>query len=76
MAATGRGPVIKARLDHTVTPKSPGTWLGPNNKNWFEDLLTLKVNNMELELSLSTLSGLSDLVEDEIISAPLPMEVS
>ncbi|XP_075235115.1 bridge-like lipid transfer protein family member 3B isoform X2 [Lycorma delicatula] len=76
VATTGRGPVVKARLDHSVTPKSPHLWLGTNNENWFNDLLTLKVNNMELELSLSTLSGLADLVEDEVISQPLPMEIS
>lgn len=70
-------PRIHARLDHKVTPLSPDRWTGAANANntWFENLLTMKITNSELELTLGTLSGLGDLVEDEIVSQPLPMEV-
>uniref|UniRef100_A0A1B6E5E8 Uncharacterized protein n=1 Tax=Clastoptera arizonana TaxID=38151 RepID=A0A1B6E5E8_9HEMI len=74
----GSKPKICARLDHRVLPMSPGSW--ENNAaakdSWFDNLLTLKISNSELDLSLSTISGLSDLVEDEVISKPLAMEIS
>lgn len=71
-------PHICARLDHKVTPLSPDKWTGAANAStsWFENLLTMKIANSELELTLGTLSGLGDLVEDEIVSQPLPMEIT
>lgn len=74
----GCKPRICARLDHKVLPKSPDKWQGSGaaNESWFDNLLTLKISNSELELSLGTISGLADLAEDEVVSQPLPMEVT
>lgn len=41
----------------------------------FKNLLTIHVSNLNLELTMSTVTGLADLAEDEIISTPVPMEV-
>lgn len=45
-------------------------------KKMFKDLLTIHVNCLNLELTMSTVTGLADLAEDEIIASPIPMEVS
>ena len=37
--------------------------------------LELKAQNLPLQFYMSTLTGLVDLVEDEIIPTPIPMEV-
>lgn len=44
-------------------------------KKMFKDLLTIHVGNLNLELTMSTVTGLADLAEDEIIASPIPMEV-
>lgn len=41
----------------------------------FRDLLTVHVTGLNLELTMSTVTGLADLVEDEVIAPPIPMEV-
>lgn len=38
--------------------------------------MEIKVNDLSLDLSMSTVTGLADLVEDEVIPQPLPMQVS
>lgn len=43
--------------------------------NLFEDKLDLKVANIAMTLSMSSVTGLADLAEDEIIPKPIPMQV-
>lgn len=45
-------------------------------KKLFRDLLTIKVADLYLDLSMSTVTGLADLAEDEIIPIPMPMQIS
>ena len=40
-----------------------------------EAFVDIKVQNLPLQFYLSTLTGLADLVEDEIIPTPIPMKV-
>lgn len=47
----------------------------PYARSWFNHKLDVRCNDLSLALSMSTVIGLSDLSEDEIISKPLPMEV-
>lgn len=42
----------------------------------FTDCLEAQAANVRLSLSLSSLSGLADLLEDEILPKPVPMQVS
>lgn len=44
-------------------------------KKLFKNMLTIHVNNLNLELTMSTVTGLADLAEDEVIGTPIPMEV-
>lgn len=41
----------------------------------FEDTLEIRVADVPLVLSMSSVTGLADLAEDEIIPKPIPMEV-
>lgn len=43
--------------------------------SWFSHKVDVRVKDLTLDLSMSTIIGLADLAEDEIISKPLPMEV-
>ncbi|XP_014482359.1 PREDICTED: UHRF1-binding protein 1 isoform X2 [Dinoponera quadriceps] len=43
--------------------------------NLFEDKLEMKVGNVAMALSMSSVTGLADLVEDEIIPKPIPMQI-
>lgn len=47
-----------------------------NLKKLFRDLLTVKVTDLYLDLNMSTVTGLADLAEDEIIPVPIPMHIS
>lgn len=67
---------VLARLEHRVTPQEPAQWRGVTFGDWFEDLLTVHVANTRLALSTTTLAGLADLVEDELISPPLPVQMT
>lgn len=42
----------------------------------FEDKLNVKVTDITMALSMSSVTGLADLVEDEIIPKPIPLQVS
>lgn len=44
--------------------------------SWFNHKLEARCKELSLQLSMSTVIGLSDLAEDEIISKPLPMELA
>lgn len=41
----------------------------------FEDKVEVKVTNVSMALSMSSISGLTDLTEDEIIPRPIPLQV-
>lgn len=43
--------------------------------SWFTRKLDIRVKDLSLNLSMSTVIGLNDLSEDEIIATPLPMEI-
>ncbi|EFN85936.1 UHRF1-binding protein 1-like isoform X2 [Harpegnathos saltator] len=43
--------------------------------NLFEDKLEMKVANVAMTLSMSSVTGLADLAEDEIIPKPIPMQI-
>jgi len=45
-------------------------------KDWRKDYMEIKVNDLHLDLNMSTVTGLAELVEDEVIPQPLPMQVS
>ncbi|XP_031339303.1 UHRF1-binding protein 1-like isoform X3 [Photinus pyralis] len=73
---------VKLRLDHS--PKFPSSKSlleidlsnSENLRNVFVDFLNIFVTDLNLDLSMSTLTGLADLIEDEIIPIPIPMEIS
>lgn len=44
-------------------------------KKLFKDILNVQVAELNLELTMSTVIGLADLAEDEIIAPAIPMEV-
>lgn len=46
-----------------------------NAYSWFNHKLEVRCKDLTLALSMSTVIGLGDLSEDEIISKPLPMEI-
>lgn len=41
----------------------------------FEDKLEINVTDVAMTLSMSSVTGLADLAEDEIIPKPIPMQV-
>lgn len=47
-----------------------------NMKKLFKESLVIHVNDLNLDLSMSTVTGLADLAEDEIIAPPIPLEVN
>nr|XP_012229083.1 PREDICTED: LOW QUALITY PROTEIN: UHRF1-binding protein 1-like [Linepithema humile] len=46
-----------------------------NVMNLFEDKLEIKVANIAMTLSMSSVTGLADLAEDEIIPKPIPIQI-
>lgn len=42
----------------------------------FKDFIEVRVCNIDLGLSMSTVAGLTDLLEDEVIRDPVPVDVS
>lgn len=72
---------VKLRLDHT--PKFVNSKLllqtdlsdKENLRKMFVDFLNIHVSDLTLDLSMSTVTGLADLAEDEIIPIPISMEV-
>lgn len=71
--AAGR-PCALVRMNHTV---SPGVIVNRTSfKDWCKDYMEMKLNGLHLDLNMSTVIGLAELVEDEVITQPLPMQVS
>lgn len=77
----GASPKIRLRFDHTLllpTSKSlmDMDFQNKNNlKKLFKDSLVVKVTDLSLELSMSVVTGLTDLIEDEIIQTPIPLQI-
>lgn len=69
------------RLDHKLTLPSSKSMVDldfsdkDRLKKLFKDLLIVHVSNLSLDLTMSTVIGLGDLSENEVIVPPLPMEV-
>lgn len=72
---------IKLRLDHSLKPSCYQSLLemdvvdGAKLKKVFTDYVKMLVTNLEMELSMSTIAGLADLVEDEVTPVPIPVDV-
>lgn len=41
----------------------------------FKDFIDVKAQDLSLDLTMSTITGLADLIEDEIIPVPIPLQV-
>ncbi|XP_018565221.1 UHRF1-binding protein 1-like [Anoplophora glabripennis] len=73
---------VKLRLDHTLMLPSSKSMLEldfTNRENLmrlFRDMLIVEVRDLALTMNMSTVTGLADLIEDEIIPVPIPMQVS
>lgn len=44
--------------------------------DWFDTTVEIRVKDLRLDMAMSTVIGLADLAEDEIIAKPLPIRVS
>uniref|UniRef100_A0A1Q3F3C1 Uncharacterized protein n=1 Tax=Culex tarsalis TaxID=7177 RepID=A0A1Q3F3C1_CULTA len=70
-------PCVAIRLEEQLT--LPADSLSITDKksiqSWFKRRLNVEVKNINLQLSMSTVVGLGDLAEDEVIPTPIPMEV-
>ncbi|XP_060530359.1 bridge-like lipid transfer protein family member 3A isoform X2 [Cylas formicarius] len=72
---------VKLRFDHTLTLEDPRTL--PDHDltkrevmaRVFEDMVAIEVRDLILSLNMSTVTGLADLSEDEIIPVPLPLQL-
>lgn len=70
-------PQNRVRLPEQDTPRTSGIDVHDkeNVMNLFEDKLDMKVANIAMALSMSSVTGLADLAEDEVIPKPIPMQV-
>ncbi|XP_065343901.1 bridge-like lipid transfer protein family member 3B isoform X3 [Cloeon dipterum] len=71
---------IKARLDRAPdTDPEPGTFDTTNMasiiRQLFTEHLAAEIANVNLSMSMVSVSGLADLLDDEIMPKPVPMEV-
>lgn len=70
-------PCVAIRLEEQLT--LPADSLSITDKksiqSWFKRRLNVEVKNINLQMSMSTVVGLGDLAEDEVIPTPIPMEV-
>lgn len=72
---------VKLRLDHDLELSSISTIKDMNMtdkiglRKLFKDTLNIQVNDVDLVLNMSTVTGLADLAEDEIIPIQIPMQV-
>ncbi|XP_073826873.1 bridge-like lipid transfer protein family member 3B isoform X4 [Musca autumnalis] len=73
-------PCIRLRLEETMKPLSDVA-INVHDKKSFQGLVShsadIRVSDVSMDLSMSTVIGLADLAEDEVISTnPLPVNVS
>ncbi|XP_066140854.1 bridge-like lipid transfer protein family member 3B isoform X1 [Euwallacea fornicatus] len=75
-------PKVRVRLDHTLALSASSSLLQidltdrDNLKRAFMDHVIMEVKDLSLNLNMSTVIGLMDFVEDEIIPIPLPLIIS
>ncbi|CAH0560093.1 unnamed protein product [Brassicogethes aeneus] len=73
---------VKLRLDHTLSLPSSKSMMQMdftdryNMKHIFKDLVTIEISDISLDLNMSTVTGLADLAEDEVIPIPIPVQIS
>ncbi|CAO1340850.1 unnamed protein product [Diamesa hyperborea] len=70
-------PCIAIRFEEEMTfPDNLGPILDRNEiLNYFTRNLNVKVTDLKMNLQMSTIIGMGDLAEDEIIQPPIPMDV-
>ncbi|XP_022906277.1 bridge-like lipid transfer protein family member 3B isoform X2 [Onthophagus taurus] len=79
---SGTSAKVKLRLDHDVTLPTSKSFTSLDFGNmedlnkYFKDFIDVHVNDLTLDLSMSTVTGLTDLIEDEIIPIPIPLQVT
>ncbi|KAL0273063.1 UNVERIFIED_CONTAM: hypothetical protein PYX00_005827 [Menopon gallinae] len=76
----GVRPRVRLRMNHTLKPEFQDVQkissVDRNSVlNWFEDAIDVRLQSVSLNMNASTLSGLSDLVEDEVFPVPFPVTV-
>ncbi|XP_046804124.1 UHRF1-binding protein 1-like [Lucilia cuprina] len=72
-------PCIRLRLEETIKPPKDATHVGDKKviQNWVSHHADIRVSDISLDLSMSTVIGLADLAEDEVISSNiLPLNVT
>ncbi|XP_072383543.1 bridge-like lipid transfer protein family member 3B [Diabrotica undecimpunctata] len=74
-------PKVKLRLDHNlVVSKASVSETDLTNRDsfakLFSDLITIQVKDLMLNLNMSTVTGLADLVEDEVMPTPFPIKMT
>lgn len=76
-------PKVRLRLDHSLASTGDSSSLlqlylndKDSMKKAFKDYLVVDVKDLMLNLNMSTVVGLTDFIEDEIIPVPLPLTVS
>lgn len=70
-------PCVAIRLEEELTLPADSFNITDKKsiQSWFKRKLNVEVKNISLQLSMSTVVGLGDLAEDEVIPMPVPMEV-
>uniref|UniRef100_A0A6P7FPH1 UHRF1-binding protein 1-like n=1 Tax=Diabrotica virgifera virgifera TaxID=50390 RepID=A0A6P7FPH1_DIAVI len=74
-------PKVKLRLDHNLmVSKDSLSETDLTNRDsfakLFSDLITIQVKDLMLNLNMSTVTGLADLVEDEVMPIPFPIKMT
>lgn len=66
-----------SRLSEQDTSRTSGINIHDKESvmNLFKDKLEMRIANIGTTLSMSSVTGLADLIEDEIIPNPIPMQV-
>ncbi|KAL1505764.1 hypothetical protein ABEB36_005251 [Hypothenemus hampei] len=81
-AGNATTPKIKLRLDHSLALSSPNLLTQynltdkDNMRKVFVDHLIVEIKNLALNLNMSTATGLTDFIEDELLIPPLPLKIS
>ncbi|KAK9891592.1 hypothetical protein WA026_015552 [Henosepilachna vigintioctopunctata] len=80
-ADASTSPKVRLRLDHNLILPNSRSMMQldfrdrENLKKLFRDNLVVKLNGLSLNLSMSVVTGLVDLIEDEIIQTPIPLQI-
>ncbi|KAH8403395.1 hypothetical protein KR222_011858, partial [Zaprionus bogoriensis] len=71
-------PCIRLRLEETLNmpEEIEGVIDRKRIQSWFTHHAEIRVKDISLDLSMSTVIGLGDLAEDEIISSPMPITIT